>query len=75
MMQNNNFWLAVLFVLIGCVNNPVWAKPVDRVYWIAAEEIQWDYAPSFPINPMTGNNEFTAEQRVFVEQGIGRGAI
>ena len=71
MMQYKNIWLAALFVLIGCVNNPVLAKPVDRVYWIAAEEMQWDYAPSFPINPMTGN-EFTVEQRVFVEQGIGR---
>ena len=62
------------FALIGFVNNPVWGKPVDRVYWIAAEEMQWDYAPSFPINPITGN-EFTAEQRVFVEQGIVAGAI
>lgn len=49
------------------------ASPVlaVREYRIAADEVQWDYAPAFPINPMTGK-EFTAEQRVFVEQGIGR---
>ncbi len=42
-----------------------------REYWIAADEILWDYAPSFPINLMS-DKEFTAEQRVFVEEGIGR---
>src|SRR3990172_4921362 len=48
---------------------PAWAKV--REYWIAADEVLWDYAPSFPINLMTGE-EFTADQRVFVEDGIGR---
>ncbi|MDE2389705.1 MAG: multicopper oxidase domain-containing protein, partial [Betaproteobacteria bacterium] len=43
----------------------------NREYWIAADEVQWDYAPSFPVNAMT-RKEFTAEQRIFVEQGIGR---
>lgn len=62
-------YLSIVIVFIGCISNPAWAK--NRVYWIAAEEVQWDYAPSFPINPMSGN-EFTEEQRVFVEQGIGR---
>jgi len=42
-----------------------------REHWIAADEVLWDYAPSFPIDPMTGE-EFTPEQRVFVEDGIGR---
>jgi len=42
-----------------------------REYWIAADEVLWDYAPSFPINLMT-DEEFTPEQRVFVENGIGR---
>ena len=62
-------YLSIGFVFIGCISNPAWTK--NRVYWIAAEEVQWDYAPSFPIDPMSGN-EFTEEQRVFVEQGIGR---
>lgn len=42
-----------------------------REYWIAADEVLWDYAPSFPINRMT-DEEFTEDQRVFVEEGIGR---
>ncbi len=43
----------------------------QRVYWIAADEVVWDYAPSFPINLMSGE-EFTDDQKVFVEAGIGR---
>ena len=31
----------------------------------------WDYAPSFPTNLMTGV-DFTDDQKVFVEEGIGR---
>jgi len=42
-----------------------------REYWVGADEVMWDYAPSFPINRMTGE-EFTEDQRVFVEDGIGR---
>ncbi|KAA3602319.1 MAG: copper oxidase [Candidatus Scalindua sp. AMX11] len=42
-----------------------------REYWIAADEVMWDYAPSFPINLMSGE-EFTDDQKVFVEEGIGR---
>ncbi len=37
-----------------------------REYYIAAEETLWDYAPSFPINPMH-NGAFTEEEKVFVE--------
>ena len=43
----------------------------QREYWIAADEVMWDYAPSFPINLMSGE-EFTDDQKVFVEEGIGR---
>lgn len=60
----------IITVLVGLIHTSALAN-ADRVYWIAADEMHWDYAPSFPINPMT-NTEFTAEQRVFVEQGIGR---
>ena len=59
----------VLF--LGIICHSAWAKSTDRIYWIAADEVQWNYAPSFPVNPMTGE-EFTEDQRVFVEQGIGR---
>ena len=37
-----------------------------RTYYLAAEEVLWDYAPSAPINPMHGS-EFTPEEKVFVE--------
>lgn len=72
MMLNYNLWLAALFVLIGFISKPVWAKPVDWVCWIAAEEMQWDYAPSVPINPMT-SNEFSAAQRVLYLGSSGPG--
>ena len=36
-----------------------------REYWIKAEEILWDYAPSFPIDEMMGK-EFNEDQLVFV---------
>lgn len=44
---------------------------VVREYWVAADEVIWDYAPSFPINKISGA-EFTPDQRVFVEDFIGR---
>ena len=39
-----------------------------REYWIGADEISWDYAPSFPLNPITGK-DFTEEALVFVGDG------
>lgn len=42
-----------------------------REYWIAADEVLWNYAPSFPTNLMSGK-PFTANQRVFVEDYVGR---
>ena len=66
--------LVSLLTLIALVSwtPPTYAGPgKTRTYWIAADEVMWDYAPSFPINLMTGK-AFTDAQRVFVEQGIGR---
>ncbi|MCB1949556.1 MAG: multicopper oxidase domain-containing protein [Burkholderiales bacterium] len=63
--------LIAIIIGYGLFSQPIWAKSQDRVYWIAADEVQWDYAPSFPVDPMSGA-EFTEDQRVFVEQGIGR---
>ncbi|AKH38584.1 MULTISPECIES: multicopper oxidase domain-containing protein [Nitrosomonas] len=71
MLQNKVLLLVSVLMLTILISNPAWAKGGNRVYWIAADEVLWDYAPSFPANPMTGN-EFTADERVFVEQGIGR---
>ncbi len=28
---------------------------MERHYWIVAEEVEWDYAPSYPTNLMTGD--------------------
>lgn len=64
-------YLVVLTIITGLFSQPVLAKSGERIYWIAADEVLWDYAPSFSIDPMSGN-EFTEDQRVFVEQGIGR---
>lgn len=46
---------------------------ITRTYFIAAEETLWDYAPSYPINPMH-QGEFSAEEKVFV-QGDGKQRI
>jgi len=42
-----------------------------REYWFKAEEILWDFAPSYPMNMMTGA-EFTTEERVFLDHGPER---
>lgn len=42
------------------------AANATRTYYIAAEEVLWDYAPSYPVNPMHGA-EFNEEEKVFVE--------
>jgi manganese oxidase len=39
---------------------------ITRTYFIAAEETLWDYAPSYPINPMH-QSEFTDTQKIFVQ--------
>jgi len=68
MWQKKIYCTAFAIIWLGWFANSAFAA---REYWIAADEVQWDYAPTFPMNPMTGK-EFTADQRVFVEQGIGR---
>lgn len=42
------------------------ADGVTRTYYIAAEEIIWDYTPSWPMNPITGE-AFNEAQNVFLE--------
>lgn len=70
LFQKRIFWkLVINTMLFYSISFSVLAA--NRVYWIAADEVRWDYAPSFPVNPMSGN-EFTEDERVFVEQGIGR---
>jgi FtsP/CotA-like multicopper oxidase with cupredoxin domain len=83
----NTLVITAMLLLCISVTNVVFARHDDedssddrrshrhgstqREYWIAADEVMWDYAPSFPINLMSGE-EFTDDQKVFVEEGIGR---
>ncbi len=69
MSKKINWFTIGVMLLLGAVSSTVLAT--TRVYWIAADEVEWDYAPSFPIN-LTSGNEFTDDQRVFVENEIGR---
>jgi manganese oxidase len=49
---------------------PLAAKGQTRTYYIAADEVQWDYAPS-GINEITGE-AFDEDANVFVENGADR---
>ncbi|HUL11171.1 MAG TPA: multicopper oxidase domain-containing protein [Methylococcaceae bacterium] len=53
-------------VLMLLCLEPAVAQALTRTYYIAAEEVLWDYAPSYPINPMHGQ-EFGEAEKVFVE--------
>ena len=52
----------ISFMVLASVNI---AHSATHTYYIAAEDVLWDYAPSWPINPMM-NKAFTEEQGVFV---------
>ncbi|MDD5033422.1 MAG: multicopper oxidase domain-containing protein [Methylococcaceae bacterium] len=67
------FFRLALGLLILAVITPADAKSVTRTYYIAAEEVLWDYAPSYPVNPMH-QGEFSDEEKVFVE-GDGKNRI
>jgi len=62
---------AFVFSLVLTLNVQAAGIGSVREYWIAADEVLWDYAPSFPDNKISGSS-FTQEQRVFVEDFIGR---
>jgi manganese oxidase len=47
------------------------ASAAERVYYIAADEVIWDYAPSYPNNPITGE-PFTKEESVYLRQAKDR---
>ncbi len=57
------FILAVILLSLGA--NPAFAK--ERTYYIAADEVVWDYAPSAPVNPITGL-PFTDTERDYIEK-------
>jgi len=43
----------------------------ERLYYIAADEVVWDYAPSYPDNPIMGE-PFGSEESVYLKQGYDR---
>jgi FtsP/CotA-like multicopper oxidase with cupredoxin domain len=55
-----------LLLLVGPV-----AEAAERTYYIAADEIVWDYAPSYPTNPLMGES-FTKEESVFLRPAKDR---
>jgi len=59
------YYRASLVLLLLIAGVPI-ADAHTRTYYIAADEVMWDYAPSYPINAITGE-EFTNEQNVFVD--------
>jgi hypothetical protein len=50
---------------------PVAAGAAERVHFIAADEVAWDFAPSYPNNPITGE-PFTTEESVYLRQAKDR---
>jgi hypothetical protein len=75
----NHKWLTAALTLTALALVPVSAFATGsfgdhgetRVYWIKAEEIFWDYTPSFPINLMSGE-PFTDDQLVFLDPAPDR---
>ncbi len=63
----------IIFILLLFFLSGQSVTATTRTYFIAAEEVLWDYAPSYPINPMH-RNEFADSEKVFV-QGDGKGRI
>ena len=47
------------------------ALAAERLYYIAADEVVWDYAPSYPDNPIMGE-PFSFEESVYLKQGDDR---
>jgi len=46
----------------------------DRYYYIMADEVVWDYAPSYPFNPLTGE-DFDEDAKVFLANTTEDGYI
>ena len=51
--------------------SPSLARGAERTYYIAADELIWDYAPSYPNNPIMGE-PFNEQQSVYVAQAKDR---
>lgn len=74
-LRRSATWL--LLIIVIAVLLFVWIGPWrshSREYWIKAEEMLWNYSPSYPINRMT-DQPFDEKELVFLKPGperIGR---
>jgi uncharacterized cupredoxin-like copper-binding protein len=66
-------WVVLALAVVLLLVKPVWSQnpPEVREYWFKAEEILWDYAPSYPTNAMMAE-PFIEDQLVFVESAPDR---
>ncbi|MDP2661708.1 MAG: multicopper oxidase domain-containing protein [Dehalococcoidia bacterium] len=62
--------LAIIILAVGPLARGGQAAGVTRTYYIAADEVDWDYAPT-DINQITGQ-AFGDAENVFVQQGRDR---
>ena len=59
----------LIFAALGFA--PMAAGAAERIYFIAADEVVWDFAPSAPNNPLSGE-AFNQEESVFLRQAKNR---
>ena len=77
MLHKRFFWFGIISLCMTVVLLTVGqfqttqAAPRVQEYWIKAEEILWDYAPSYPINVMSGKPFQTAPD-VFLGKSSNR---
>jgi len=71
-LRRSASWLLLLIVpavlLLGWLG--AWHSQ-SREYWIKAEEVLWNYSPSYPINRMT-DEPFAEKELVFLKPGPDR---
>jgi hypothetical protein len=63
--KGNDYVTRTIACMIVATLGFVPADAVERTYFIAADEVVWDFAPSDPNNPITGE-PFTKEESVFL---------
>lgn len=64
----------MLILILAAILLLAWLEPWrshSREYWIKAEEILWNYSPSYPINRMT-DKPFGEKELVFLKPGPDR---
>lgn len=60
------------FMMLAALGfTPTAAGAAERAYFVAADEVVWDFAPSHPNNPITGE-PFTEQESVFLRQAKDR---